>query len=259
MGNGSRWTKDELKLAFHLYCQLPFGKLHSRNPEIIELAKLLKRTSSAVAMKLVNFASLDPAITSTGRSGLGNASKTDRAVWNEFNEDWERLAGESEIRLRNLRGLGVSESLPVGDNSEDTDFYGGTVLATVELRLKQGFFRRAVLASYQNRCCMTGITAKALLVASHIVPWKVDPNNRLNPRNGLCLSALHDKAFDRGLITVDSDLSIRVSSQARKYAHEDFVRTSLIELDGRKIDLPEKFRPDPQFLKRHRREIFIGN
>ena len=68
-----RWTKEQLKLAFHLYCQLPFGKLHQRNPEIIKLANMIGRTPSAVAMKLVNFASLDPAITGTGRSGLGNA------------------------------------------------------------------------------------------------------------------------------------------------------------------------------------------
>jgi len=64
-----RWTREQLKLAFHLYCQLPFGKLHSRNAEIVELAQLIGRTPGAVAMKLVNFASLDPAITSTGRAG----------------------------------------------------------------------------------------------------------------------------------------------------------------------------------------------
>ena len=80
MVSSDLWTKEQLKLAFHLYCQLPFGKLHSRNREIIELATLIGRSSGAVAMKLVNFASLDPAITSTGRKGLGNASALDREV-----------------------------------------------------------------------------------------------------------------------------------------------------------------------------------
>jgi len=69
-----RWEKDQTKLAFYLYCQIPFGKLHQGNPEIVELAKLIGRTPSAVAMKLVNFASLDPAITGTGRKGLSNSS-----------------------------------------------------------------------------------------------------------------------------------------------------------------------------------------
>jgi hypothetical protein len=48
-----------------------------------------------LAMKLVNFASLDPAITASGRKGLGNASATDRQVWNEFHADWDRLAVQS--------------------------------------------------------------------------------------------------------------------------------------------------------------------
>ena len=55
------WTRDELLVAFNLYCKTPFGRLHQRNPEIIRLASALGRTPSALAMKLVNFASLDPA------------------------------------------------------------------------------------------------------------------------------------------------------------------------------------------------------
>ena len=98
----NRWTKEQLKLAFHLYCQLPFGKLHSRNPEIIKLAKLIGRTPGAVAMKLVNFASLDPAITSTGRTGLGNAGSLDKEVWAEFHADWEKLAVECEMRSESV-------------------------------------------------------------------------------------------------------------------------------------------------------------
>lgn len=256
MLNGSRWTRDELKLAFHLYCELPFGKLHSRNPEIIELATLLNRTPSSVAMKLVNFASLDPAITNTGRSGLGNASQADREVWNEFHENWDRLALETEEHLQRLRGLHVSDVSADAGPPAPENYFGATNSATVEVRLKQQFFRRAVMASYENKCCMTGISADALLVASHIVPWNAAPNNRLNPRNGLCLSALHDRAFDRGLITVEPDLSIRVSLVVRKHEKEEFIRVSLIELDGQKISAPEKFRPDPAFLQFHNRNIF---
>lgn len=255
MANGSRWTLDELELAFHLYCELPFGRLHARNPEIIELAELLHRTPSSVAMKLVNFASLDPAITSTGRSGLGNASELDRSVWDEYHRDWDRLAIESERRLDRLRGQRVSDNML----SEDTaDYVGETASATVEVRRRQQFFRRAVLASYEGQCCMSGITAQALLVASHIIPWNADAHNRLNPRNGLCLSALHDRAFDRGLITVEPDLSIRVASVVMKHQDEDLIRRSLIDLDGRSISAPERFRPDPAFLEFHNRNIFKG-
>lgn len=253
MANGSRWTRDELKLAFHLYCELPFGKLHARNPEIIELAELLHRTPSSVAMKLVNFASLDPAITSTGRSGLGNASELDREVWNEYHHDWDQVAIDSERRLDRLKGRRASERPPA---EEENDYFGETVSVTVEVRRRQQFFRRAVLASYEYKCCMTGITAEALLVASHIIPWNADAKNRLNPRNGLCLSALHDRAFDRGLITVRPDLTIAVSPALSKHKPEEFVRASLLALEGRKISSPEKFEPDPTFLRFHNEHVF---
>ncbi len=51
MANSKLWTKKQVKLAFHLYCQIPFGKIDSRDKEIVALAKAIGRTSSAVAMK----------------------------------------------------------------------------------------------------------------------------------------------------------------------------------------------------------------
>jgi putative restriction endonuclease len=60
---------------------MPFGKMHYRNPEIIKYAGVIGRTPSALAMKLSNIASLDPAITTTGRKGLIGASATDKAMW----------------------------------------------------------------------------------------------------------------------------------------------------------------------------------
>jgi putative restriction endonuclease len=90
------WTRDELIVAFNLYCKLPFGQYHRRNPQVIELARLLSRTPDAVAMKLCNFASLDPTHQKRGVRGLGNSGKLDPQIWEEFNNNWEQLAIESE-------------------------------------------------------------------------------------------------------------------------------------------------------------------
>ncbi|HSG23967.1 MAG TPA: HNH endonuclease [Azonexus sp.] len=256
--NSGRWTKSQLKLAFHLYCQLPFGKLHSRNREIIELAGLIGRTPSALAMKLVNFASLDPAITSTGRKGLDGASKLDREIWSEFHADWEGLAFECEqLRLQFWPNLTVdrSEEAQIDDFE---DFTGETRRVFTEQRIKQNFFRRAVLASYRGRCCMSGLSEPRLLIASHIVPWSKDKKNRLNPSNGLCLSAIHDRAFDKGLITLTDDWRIVLSDELRK-RDEPFVQSILKPLEGRTIEIPERFIPDLAFLQRHRAEIFLDN
>jgi hypothetical protein len=258
----SRWSKTQLKLAFHLYCQLPFGKLHSRNPEIIELATLIERTPSAVAMKLVNFASLDPAITSMGRSGLGNASALDREVWAEFNADWEGVASECyELRttLEAEKPPAVSQQLTTElDEFDLQDFTGETKRVVTAQRVKQSFFRRAVLSSYQGRCCMSGLSEPRLLVASHIVPWSRNKENRLNPRNGLCLSALHDKAFDSGFLTLTDDFQI-IISKALSQRKESFIEQVLLPLAGKVIAMPERFAPSPVFIAQHRAEIFLDN
>jgi len=256
MATSKLWTKEQLKLAFHLYCQLPFGKLHKGNPEIIHLAELIGRTPSAVAMKLVNFASLDPAITASGRKGLDGASNLDREIWAEFHADWEGLAVECEM-LR--RGFDLT---PLADEAEEQllleDFTGETRKVVTEQCIKQNFFRRAVLSSYSGRCCMSGVSEARLLVASHIVPWSKDKHNRLNPSNGLCLSAIHDRAFDKGLITLTDDLKIIVSDEL-KCRDEAFVKAVFLPLEGSAIALPERFAPDPVFIARHRSEEFVDN
>ena len=260
--NSSRWTSDQLKLAFHLYCRLPFGQLHSRNPEIVELAGLLGRTPAALAMKLVNFASLDPAIVASGRKGLDGASRLDREIWAQFHADWEGLALECAgllAALRAKRGIPgvVSTGDEVGAAQALEDFVGCTRQALVEQRIKQQFFRRAVLSNYRGRCCMSGLGESSLLLASHIVPWSVDRANRLNPANGLCLSALHDRAFDQGLITLEDDFTITLSEQLRQ-RDEPFVREVLRPLAGRPIELPERFLPSVDFVAWHRQRVFVG-
>jgi len=259
--SSGRWTKDQLKLAFHLYCQLPFGKLHSRNPEIIELAKLIGRTADALAMKLVNFASLDPAITGTGRKGLSKASNLDREIWADFHADWEGLALEC-AQLREqfdpTSTVDREKEAKTDDFQIPDDFTGETRRVFTEQRIKQTFFRRAVLASYRGRCCMSGLSEPRLLIASHIVPWSKDKANRLNPSNGLCLSAIHDRAFDQGLITLSDDWKIVLSEELRK-RDEPFVQSVLKPLEGRAIEIPDRFVPDSAFLQRHRAEIFLDN
>lgn len=253
----SRWTKEQLKLAFHLYCQLPFGKLHSKNSEIIKLAQLMGRTPSALAMKLSNFASLDPAITSSGRKGLEGASNLDREVWAEFHADWEKLAVESETLRRNLERTIAPED-EVDDLLTSADYSGETKQVLIEQRIKQNFFRRAVLSSYRGRCCMSGLSDTRLLIASHIVPWSKDKANRLNPSNGLCLSAIHDRAFDQGLITLTDDFKIIVSEELKK-RNEPFITEVLLPLNGITIEPPERFAPQIEFIAWHRNELFLDN
>ncbi len=243
------WTRDELILAFALYCRIPFGKIHIRNPEVISLAQLLGRSPSAVSWKLANFARFDPYLKKRKIAGATHGSNTEQEIWEEFDGRWEELAGQGDALGRRICGEAettfVPESFPEGLDRTDL----------VRLRVNQGFFRSAVLAAYDFRCCITGIDLPELLVASHIVPWVTDTSNRTNPRNGLCLNALHDRAFDCGLITVTPKLVVRVSPDAKKHP----VTQSFLEsFDGRRIRLPDRFVPDPELLQYHNEHIFRG-
>ena len=97
------WTREELILAINLYCKTPFGRLYSRNPDVINLANLIGRTSNSVAYKLVNFASLDPTLQARGIKGASNASKLDKQIWGEFFNNWDSLPYESEQLLANFQ------------------------------------------------------------------------------------------------------------------------------------------------------------
>ncbi|TCV90559.1 HNH endonuclease [Sulfurirhabdus autotrophica] len=252
------WTKEQVKLAFHLYCQLPYGRIHGRNPEIVALAKDIGRTPDAVAMKMLNIASIDPAITSTGRVGLGNASALDHDVWDEFHSDWERLAVECELLRQQLDNDTFEDWEPENDELVLDEFTGETRQVLTTQRIKQYFFRRAVLSSYRGRCCMSGLSDQRLLIASHIVPWSKDKANRLNPSNGLCLSAIHDRAFDKGLITLTDDFKIVVSEELKR-KNEFFVMEVLLPLSGRTIEQPERFAPQAEFVAWHRNHLFVDN
>jgi predicted restriction endonuclease len=254
--SSTKWTHEQLKLAFYLYCQLPFGKMNTGNPDIMKLANIIGRSPGAVAMKLVNFASLDPAITSTGRHGLGNTSASDKQIWDEFHNDWEKLTAECAELLEKY-DFDDSD----GDKSEIKfktldSFTGETKSTTVNARIGQTFFRKVVLSSYQNKCCMSGIAIPSILIVSHIVPWRAANDKRLNPANGLCLSAIHDRAFDKGLLTVTPEYITIVS----KVIHKDNSKQARLMqcLHGKKITLPEKFLPDRDFLDWHYHNVFIG-
>jgi putative restriction endonuclease len=187
---------------------------------------------------------------------LGNASAGDRAIWGEFHRDWERLALESAEVLQTLSGKEKLRSDDVLEVNAEPSYEGLTKSVLTKVRVKQSFFRKSVLAGYQNRCCISGVLEQKLLVASHIVPWSEDKLNRLNPRNGLCLSSLHDRAFDQGLITVTPDFKVRVAQKLKSQRDNDMIDSAIVKMDGRSIRLPEKFLPDRDFLLWHNKYRF---
>ena len=255
-----KWTREHTLIALNLYCKLPFGQFHNKNPIIVEIAAKMGRNTNSLAMKLCNFASLDPVQRARGIKGLEGASNQDRQMWKEFHENLATLGPASEQLLHDLF---------TKDETKEVDFLtqdkvlivaptGPTeTQATVKVRRGQQFFRQSVLTAYGVRCCISGINVPRLLIASHIKPWGKFPNDRLNPRNGLCLSTLHDAAFDAGLITLDEKLGVVLSKRLRSFFPQPVLEQNFVPFAGQPIRLPEKLaEPDGEFLRFHREEIF---
>ena len=253
------WTREQHVIALYLYNKLPFGLFHQRNLEVIKYSKLIGRTPSALAMKLCNLASLDPIIISSGRKGLAGASKADRLIWDEMDSNWSGFSKEIIETVVKVSKRDLESSLELIDDLDitldDGNYSGSERTIISKARVGQAFFRNAVLSSYNYKCCISGLSIPKLLVASHIVPWKDDTENRLHPGNGLSLSMIHDKAFDIGIITITEDYKVRVS---KKYHSKDdtFFNSSLMKYDGESLILPNKFSPKSEFLQYHRDIIF---
>jgi putative restriction endonuclease len=244
------WTREEHILAFNLYCKIPFGQIHMHNPRVIQLARMLGRSVGSVSLKLSNFARLDPALQARGIRGMRHGAKGEVEIWREFVDHPETLAFESERLLADRLGQPIEQVADV--DTGDLSPAGREREATVRVRVNQSFFRNRILSAYNFRCCVTGLTVRPLLTASHIIPWAEDEKNRLNPKNGLCLNALHDRAFDRHLMWIEDGYVIRFAPRLRKISKDQTETIKwLTGFEGLHLLLPKKFVPDPKFLKRH--------
>ena len=251
------WTREELILAFSLYLKLPFGKLHHRNPDIIYLAKVVERTADAVAMRLSNFASVDPYHQERGVKGLPGGIKQVEPIWNEFINNKEDLLFESERILANLEKQTI-ETKFADILSGTENLKGETKIREVKTRVNQNVFRQIVLANYNRKCAISGIDLPDLLVASHIIPWSKNEKERLNPENGICLSALYDRAYDKGLIGITEKFEIILSSELKSKEKNEYYTSSFGSLKGITIHLPQKYLPKKEFLQFHLDTVFRG-
>lgn len=138
---------------------------------------------------------------------------------------------------------------------------GEDQLSITKRRKGQDYFRRMILANYGGRCALTGISVPQLLLASHIIPWadKSHKKDRLNPCNGICLSALYDKAFDKGLFTISpDDYTIQLSSALREYGTQEYFDKQFGSISGKQITMPIEHKPNRDFLAYHRDHVFVG-
>ena len=255
MAKRLNWTREEFILAFNLYLQLPFGQMDKSNKQVKALAEIMGRTSSAIAMRLVNFASVDPFHQNRGIKGLSGGTAQCKPIFDEFINDKENLMFESEKILAKYQGITIEQKFET-ELIDLKNYVGETKERLVKTRVNQNLFRKIVLSAYSNRCAISNTNIPEFLIASHIKRWSDDVDNRLNPSNGICLNALYDKAFDKGFIGIDTDYKIIFADKLIKYSNEEYFINQFKPIENRVIQLPDRFLPDKNFIEFHLETYF---
>ena len=264
MASRQRWNREELLVVLNIYHKLRFGQFDQRQTVIIDLAQRIGRTPSAVAMKLSNLASLDPALKLRGIAGLEGASNLDRAMWEEYHTNPAELVPLGQERFDALFVADEHETVEVipgkGIRTRKRPPAGETVTtALTKQRRGQDYFRDIVLNNYDNRCGITGLPVRELLIASHILPWRDHEADRLNVRNGICLNRLHDAAFDQGLIGFDNELRMILSSRLKSFLPQESVASHFETYEKVTLSMPEDgARPEQIFLSEHRKRFSLA-
>lgn len=255
-----RWTREELLIVLNLYHKLPFGKITSRQPVVVDLAEKLGRTPASVSMKLCNLASFDPVLKLRGVGGLSGASALDREVWDEYHGDLAEMVPESQERF---------DALFTEAENESTEVIPGTGIRRVQRqpsgaaeairpakqRRGQDYFRDIVLNNYDNCCAVTGLPIREFLIASHILPWRSHEAERLNVRNGIALNRLFDVAFDRHFLSFDDDLRLVFLPPLLPFLRNPATEEAFTPHEGKSLLVPaDATPPDPEFLAIHRRQ-----
>jgi hypothetical protein len=169
-----------------------------------------------------------------------------------FGESQWEMHPELAAAMREFISLeGIAVAVP---DLDDTDALIGEVSETerIELRksrLGQGRFRDSVI-EYWRACAATGCDEPALVVASHIVPWRESSNHeRLDGFNALLLIPNLDRLFDKGWISFDDDGRVLRSPQLRDTVAGTFGLHDSMQIKR----LHTKHR---EYLARHRNDVF---
>lgn len=252
----SKWSRDEFMLVMNLYTKLRYGQFNYRNIEVIKLAELVNKTPGAVAFKLVHLSRQDPKHKDRVK-GLANSGKNAIEMYNEFTNNWAEMLYESEVLLAKYQNKKVQEitleEIEIQEIEKDilNGKEGKDITRIVKARVNQSLFRKVVVNNYSNSCAICNLDVPNLLVASHILKWSENIENRLNPENGLCLCNIHDRAFELGFIGINTNYSILISNELKLVKEKETYASLFGRHENQSIILPDKFYPNIEYLESH--------
>jgi putative restriction endonuclease len=170
-----------------------------------------------------------------------------------WKEDFVGLLKWSEEDIAHVEETDPEEEIKAIQEIAKGNYSVEDKLGQTKIRANQKAFSDKVKLIYEFTCAVCGITTKDFLIASHIVPWSINKDIRLDPSNGICLCPSHDKAFDRGYLTIDNDYVIKISSAV---GLDKELKKQLEVHNGKRIKLPKVYPPKKEYLGYHLATIF---
>lgn len=155
-----------------------------------------------------------------------------------------------EDELKNK--LNVEPRYPDSMVDAPSSLEGKDIIRRAKARIGQRAFREMILKVYHNRCCLTGLDLPAVNRASHIIGWAKRKDTRMDPQNGLLLSATYDAAFDQGLISFDPDYRLLISKDITDHFTSESVKIHFLKREGQIIAFPKHYIPKQEYLEEHR-------
>lgn len=153
-------------------------------------------------------------------------------VWNYT---WEAMRNPFDFSKKGYSTQDIVDILVKNPNKSEEIYK-----LTKDRGIQQIIFRAALLTAYQSKCAFTSLEFEDCLEACHIVPWaNSNAQQRMDIRNGILLTPLHHKFFDKGYITITPDYTIKVYDHNEKSkVFCQFEREALSSLHNKKMNLP---------------------
>jgi putative restriction endonuclease len=181
-----------------------------------------------------------------------------RTWWNFFHQyGMNKISREDFIAILNrsednnaLIEIDIFEEVKAIQSIQRRDFYAPDITLEVKIRSRQKAFADKVKANYKFACCVCGLANRDFLVGAHIIAWAQRKETRLDPRNGLCLCAFHDKAFEHGYISLTNEYRLLVREDVSR---DNILNQLLSPLRGMRIKLPKIDKPCLEYIEWHRK------
>ncbi len=243
------WTKEEFILTLDLYFRMPFGQISKSNPDIIKMAELISRTPSSVAMRLCNYANCDPELKARGISGLSGG-------YDKCLPYWERYASKrgdlSSAALKCRKKI-----IETYNSANDDALSHVSQWDSIVNELYNHKFQNVVKKNYHDRCAISGLMIPPLLVGCHIIPPSEEETGTIDASNGICFNLLYAKAFSDGLIGIDPQYKIHLSTELKKHQFDKGYYSLFKKYDGANLAIGDVvIKPNPKYLEWHMDTIF---